>query len=123
MNDQKQNVQKVEVYDKINRNGKKMKLARVVFAQQTVPGFMKVGNKKISIREELPTPMFCKYCLKFGHAFKRCANDIKRCFKCGSVDHSQEECRNTLGCFHCKESHHALSLRTVLTIYTFKRLS
>ena len=88
--DQKQTVQKVEVYDKINKNGKNMKLARVVFSQQTVPGFMKVGNKKRCIREELPTPVICKFCRKFGHTFKCCTNNIKRCFKCRSVDHSQE---------------------------------
>ena len=106
--DQKQNVQKVKVYNRINKNGKNMKLARVIFAQQTVPGFMKVSNKNICIGEELPTPMICKYCLKFGHMFKQCANNMKRRFKCGSVDHSQEEC-NTLIWFHCTESRQALS--------------
>ena len=87
--DQKQNVQKVEVFDKTNKNGKIMKLARVIFAQQTIPSFMKVGNKKISIREEFPTPVVCntKYCLKFGHTSKQCTNNIRRCFKCGSEDH------------------------------------
>ena len=106
--DQKQNVQKDEIYGRINKNGKNMKLARVIFRQQIVPDFMKIGNKKISIREELPAPMICKYCLKFGHTFKRCANNIERCLKCGSVDHLHEEC-NTLICFQCKESHQPLS--------------
>ena len=75
--DQKQNVQNIEVYDKINRNRINMKLARVVFAQKTVPGFMKVGYKKISIWQGLPTPMICKYCQKYGYTFKQYTHNIK----------------------------------------------
>ena len=87
LTDQKQNVQKVKVYEKINEDEEIMKMSRD-FGQQTVSSFLKIHVKKISIRKELPKPEICNHCLKFGHLFKWCASNIKSRLKCGSVDHS-----------------------------------
>ena len=73
---------------------KKLRIAKVTFGQQTIPHYMKVGVKKISIQEELPKPMQCRICLKFEHTHKRCPNkeDLKekRCFKCGKEGHHDD---------------------------------
>ena len=70
---------------------------------------MKMGNKRISIKEEIPRPMQCKVCLRFGHTKKRCKCDYSRCIRCGLRDHPQENCREPECCYNCNGPHHAFA--------------
>ena len=71
---------------------------------------MKIGNKRIPIREEYPRPMQCKNCLKYEHTAKYCRSlGTQRCFKCGSLDHKSNSCSNSIKCFNCGGSHHAFA--------------
>ena len=109
---QNHNVSHVYIYERwSSRIKRNIKIAKVTFNQQSIPKFMKVGVKRISIQEELPKPMQCKICLKFGHTSNRCINksnpEYNRCFKCGTQKHD-DDCDLT-ACFNCGGPHHAFS--------------
>ena len=110
---QKHNVLDVKIYERTStKTRKNLRIAKVTFGQQTIPHYMKVGVKKISIQEDFPKPMQCRICLKFEHTHKRCPNkeDLKekRCFKCGKEGHDDDVCA-VIECYNCGGSHHAFS--------------
>ena len=109
LTDQHHKVNDVQIYEKTSfRTTENIKIARIVFGQQTIPSFMKVGNKKIQIREELPRPFHCRKCLKFGHTKKYCKDETALCYTCGQQYHG-ESCDKPLSCFNCGDTHHAFS--------------
>ena len=74
------------------------------FKRQTMPTYyMKVGNRKISIQES------CQDCLEFERTENKCTNNYTRCFRCGSLDHSTEECIKNEICANRKGAHLAFS--------------
>lgn len=110
LTDQKQLVSSVQIFERKSFKTKQiMKVARIVFNQQTIPTYMKMGNKRITIQEEIPRPMQCKGCLRFGHTKKRCRCDYVRCNKCGSKEHLNEECTETECCVNCSGTHQAFA--------------
>ena len=109
LTDQHHKVNDVQIYEKLSFKSKqKIKLARITFGQQTIPFFMKIGNKKIYMKEEIPKPFHCRKCLRFGHTKKYCKEEVALCYRCGQHEHT-EECMEPLSCFNCRESHHAFS--------------
>ena len=110
---QKHNVLDVKIYErKSTKTRKNLRIAKVTFGQQTIPQYMKVGVKRISIQEEFPKPMQCKICLRFEHTYKRCPSkdelNSQRCFRCGKEEHDEDTC-TIVECYNCGGSHHAFS--------------
>ena len=119
LEDQKHSIKSVNIYERRSRKiEKNLKIAKIVFAQQTIPNSVKIGNKKIPIREEYPKPMQCRVCLKYEHTARRCRSlATQRCFKCGSIDHTSDNCGNSFKCFNCSGSHHAFARECIFYKY------
>jgi hypothetical protein len=71
----------------------------LTFDTRNLPSEVTVGFLKYSVKEWVPSPMKCQFCLAFGHTKNRCTNNIKLCRKCNNQEH-EDEC-HVEKCHHC----------------------
>ena len=105
--DQNHSIEDISIYEIITRNKIKVKLAKIIFKQQSLPNFITFAGRRIKVQEQLPRPMQCRKCLLFGHTSKRCKKEEQRCARCNTTEHPENDCRSALKCANCLEPHHA----------------
>ena len=106
--DQGHTVDSVVVFEKASfRSQAPVKVAKLTLHQQTLPPFIRFAGSRIRVQEELPTPLHCSVCLRFGHSAKICKSTVPLCFKCGLPDHDPLSCPHPLRCLNCGGPHHA----------------
>jgi hypothetical protein len=71
----------------------------LTFDTRNLPSEITVGFLKYTVKEWVPSPMKCQFCLAFGHTKNRCTSGIKLCRKCNNAEHA-DECHMEK-CHHC----------------------
>ena len=90
---------------KIKRNGELKDTNTFVFTFNTpvLPKTVKVAYFRVNV----PNPLRCHNCEKYGHHEDRCSKD-PICSKCGQTgEHLESRCSNELHCVNCGEKHSA----------------
>ena len=102
----------VEMYEiqsrkQTNYNNKTIQIAKIKFESNIVPQKIIILGENREVREQMPKPMQCKVCHRFGHTAKKCRSNAT-CVICSSEDHNSSwNCREERKCVNCKENHHA----------------
>jgi len=71
----------------------------LTFDSRNLPEEISVGFLKYTVKEWVPSPMKCQFCLEFRHTKNRCPNNIKLCKKCNNIEH-EDDCQ-VQKCHHC----------------------
>ena len=84
-------VSKVNIFTKTSRRGKELLFASITFESRVVPPKIRIGFKKVEVREDIPKPRQCQVCWKFGHPAKYCTS-APCCPICGKANHNLSTC-------------------------------
>jgi hypothetical protein len=71
----------------------------LTFDRRNPPPEIKVGFLNYTVKEWIPSPMKCQFCLEFGHTKNRCSKGIKLCRKCNNTEH-EDQC-HVIKCHSC----------------------
>lgn len=83
----------------------------LTFDTRNVPTEVMVGFLHFSVKEWVPSPMKCQFCLEFGHTKNRCSKNVKLCRKCNNPEH-EDQCHE-IKCHHClppSDKHESFSM-------------
>ena len=96
---------------KIKRNGQLKDTNTFVFTfnTPTLPKTVKVAYFRVTVEINIPNPLRCHSCQKYGHHENRCTKD-PICANCGEpANHTEQNCGNTPSCVNCGKKHSANS--------------
>ena len=85
-------VANVRVFKKTDKRHSTITCARITFDSRSLPDEVRVGFKKVKVREDLPRPRQCRNCWRFGHLGDVCRS-APCCPICGELNHSLETCQ------------------------------
>ena len=105
----------VTIYKKTSRRNTTLTCACITFGSRSLPDEIRIGFKKVKVKEDLPKPRQCRSCWMFGHLSAHCRGSAC-CPVCSDTTHPFENCQyrgnpNYKGlCSNCdKQGHTALS--------------
>lgn len=81
---------------------------KVTFRGQQVPDEVVFGFSKRKVKPDVPDPVQCFRCLRFGHIIKHCKQESSTCQRC-SIQHEfsrDRPCESPVKCFHCHSDKH-----------------
>lgn len=81
---------------------------KLTFRGQAVPDEVIFGFSKRKVKPDVPQPIQCFKCLRFGHMAKFCRQEGNTCQRCGTRHEFSREnpCSNGMKCFHCHSDKH-----------------
>jgi len=82
----------------------KVPLYVLSFIGNKCPDRLKTRYSYYKVDPFYPKPTQCTNCYRMGHTASRCHGN-KICAKCGSTEHSIEDCQNRTTCKNCKGPH------------------
>ncbi|MEO1419147.1 MAG: hypothetical protein AAFW00_28090, partial [Bacteroidota bacterium] len=104
-------VSNVKVYKKTSRHNATLTCASITFDSRKLPEEVRIGFKKVKVKEDLPKPRQCHSCWSFGHLETICRSDLC-CPVCADPNHSLDSCpiKDDINyrdfCINCNENGH-----------------
>ena len=100
--------------DNVRRNTNTIVLT---FNTSILPRVLKVGYLKVPVDMNIPNPLQCYACFKFGHHERKCKlyGGDELCRRCGITSythHDENKCTNEIKCVNCGEDHPSTTSRT-----------
>ena len=91
------------------KNTKKPNTVHILtFESNKLPGHVKIGWRRLLVREFIARPRWCFKYQKWGHGFAKCRSDTPICLNCGQTFHGTE-CTGSPNFPNCAEAHTASS--------------
>ena len=87
----------------LTKNGNKVKTSTIILTFRTniLPASVMCGYLRVPVDVYIPNPLRCFKCQKYGHHRNNCKREPVFA-KCGSKEHSDQDCDQTPLCINCK---------------------